>query len=80
MNFLDINDKGIEAFKTIYNPDIVKQNIEIEKQKQLEGLLEKNEEKQHKEDVFRWTKLGIIVSGIFSLAALIISILAYLKE
>ena len=79
-NFLDINDEGIEALKTIYNPETAKKNIKQVKQKKSEEKQEKQDTKKHRENVFRWIKIGIIISGIFSFVAIIISILAFLRE
>lgn len=78
-HFLDINDQGIEAFKTIYDPDTINRNVEMAAQEVLEEVDEKKDKKQHREKVFLWIKIGVIISGIFSLAALIISIFAYVK-
>ena len=72
-HFLDINDKGIDAFKTIYDPEWVnRKKIEQEQEKQL-----KEREFRLTETSYRWTKIGVITAIIFSALSLIVSILKH---
>lgn len=72
-HFLDINDNGIEAFKTTYNPEWINyKKAEHEKEKQ-----QKEQEFKVTKSSNNWTKIGVIAAVVFSVFSLIMSILKH---
>ena len=74
--FFDITDAGIEALKTIYDPEILMMTVE----NAADEVMDEKEEKSFKYKQFHWTIIGIISSIILGMSALTIAILAYYKS
>ena len=70
-HFLDINDKGIEALKALYDPEVVKRK----KLEQKQERQQKEREIKLTETSHKWTKIGVITAIIISSLSLIVSIL-----